>query len=189
MGGSWCEICGCLLPTDLGSARSRTQLGLTRWGDLSRGDIVVLLWCYLCLCAGTEYYLRMKPVRFSRAQVMQRWGCWSVLFTTLGNAGWLSRPRCKAVFPGFTDNRNVTKWAITPASDLGKPNDGSTGAPHLPSCSAQTRNRQEQGLQSTTLLPVSRPLKLRHMKTAAVAGRCEPSTTFVGYIFKYLHPV
>jgi len=45
---------GVAYSTDLGSARSRTQLGLTWWGDLSRGDIVPLLFAWL---SGATYAL------------------------------------------------------------------------------------------------------------------------------------
>jgi len=98
------QIWGWLTSTDLGSARSRTQLGLTWWGDLSRGDIVPLLFAWL---SGATYafvgtakseYLRDEAGPLPRQTQMQRWEGWS------GSVyhPWerlMSRPRCKAVFP------------------------------------------------------------------------------------------
>jgi len=62
------------------------------WGDLSRGDIVPLLFAWLSGAtyafvgtAKSEYYLRDEAGPLPRQTQMQQAG--RVLFTTLGNAG------------------------------------------------------------------------------------------------------
>jgi len=64
----------------------------------------------------------------------------------------MSRPRCKAVFPRVTDNRNVTNNS---SFRFGKPNDGSTGASLLPLFYGSDAERQNKRSAHYTLLPGS----------------------------------
>jgi len=83
MDGQLARFGGGLL-TDLGSARSRTQLGLTWWGDLSRGEDIAAIVCLVerllpmpLGAAKSEYYLRDEAGPLPRQTQMQRWEGWS----------------------------------------------------------------------------------------------------------------